>query len=265
MKIVRFIDSEGIIRLGKNPAEDRADEVIETEDGGYAPTGAQPRISRFLAPVQPPAVFCIGLNYKQHAEEAGLELPRYPVLFMKNPASVVGHMESIVLPESCREKPQVDFEAELVVVIGRPAKNVPEEKAMDYVKGYTCGNDVSARSWQKHAGAGQWIRGKSFDTFCPLGPVMVTTDEIPDPGSLTISCSVNGETMQKSNTSDMVFSVPSLIAYLSQDTTLLPGTVILTGTPEGVGFVRNPPVYLKTGDSVKVEIEKIGTLENTVV
>ncbi|MBS3809638.1 MAG: fumarylacetoacetate hydrolase family protein [Desulfobacterales bacterium] len=265
MKIVRFIDSEGAVRLGANPADGRADEVIETEDGGYAPTGVQPLISKFLSPVNPAAVLCIGLNYRRHAAEAGLDLPRYPVLFMKNPGSVTGHGQNIVLPESCREKQQVDFEAELAVVIGREAKNVPGQKALDYVKGYTCGNDVSARRWQKHAGGGQWIRGKSFDTFCPLGPVIITPDEVADPDSLSISCSVNGQIMQKSNTSDMIFSVSDLISYLSEDTTLLPGTVILTGTPEGVGFVRNPPVFLKAGDRVAVEIEKIGTLENPVV
>ncbi|MBS3755838.1 MAG: fumarylacetoacetate hydrolase family protein [Desulfobacterales bacterium] len=265
MKIVRFIDSEGTVRLGADPEGDRANEVIETGDGGYAPTGAQPRIERFLAPVAPYAVFCIGLNYRRHAAETGLDLPAYPVLFMKNPASVIGHGENIVLPESCRQNPQVDYEAELAVVIGRAARNISEENALEYVKGYTAGNDVSARWWQKNAGGGQWIRGKSFDTFCPLGPVMVTADEIPDPDSLDIACMVNNGIMQQSNTSDMIFSVSRLIAYLSEDTTLLPDTVIMTGTPEGVGFVRDPAVYLEPRDRVTVEIEKIGLLENPVV
>ena len=265
MKIVRFIDSEGALRLGADPVEDRAKEVIETETGGYTETGAQLQVERYLPPVAPAAIFCIGLNYRRHAAETGLELPAYPVLFMKNPAAAAGHGGNIVLPDSCRQRAQTDYEAELAVVIGRPAKNVPEQKALEYVKGYTAGNDISARWWQKNAGGGQWIRGKSFDTFCPLGPVLVTADEIEDPDNLGIFCTVNGEIMQKSNTSDMIFPVSRLIAYLSEDTTLMPGTVIMTGTPEGVGFVRQPPVYLKAGDRVKVEIEKIGALENPVV
>lgn len=264
MKIVRFIDGKGIVRLGENPVDGRAEEVVETEDGGYARTGQTRTIQRYLAPVDPPAILCIGLNYRQHAEETGLELPGYPVLFMKNPASAIGHGQSIVLPESCRKKPQADYEVELAVVIARRAKNVPAKDALSYVKGYTIGNDVSARWWQRHAGSGQWVRAKSFDTFCPLGPVLVTPDEIPDPGGLEIACELNGEIMQKSHTSDMIFSVPRLIEYLSEDTTLLPGTVILTGTPSGVGVARDPRVFLKPGDKIRMHIEKIGTLENPV-
>lgn len=265
MKIVRFKDSEGAIRLGTNPAGGRVQEVIETEDGSYATSGRTMTINHYLPPVQPAAVFCIGLNYRQHAEETGMELPEYPVLFMKNPASAVGHEQDIVLPESCRKKAQADFEAELTVVMGRAAKNVSAKEAFSYVKGYTIGNDVSARWWQKQAGGGQWVRGKSFDTFCPLGPVMVTADEIPNPGNLAISCKVNGKTMQESSTSDMIFSIERLIEYLSEDTTLLPGTVILTGTPSGVGVARKPPVFLKPGDRIEMHIEKIGSLANTVV
>jgi 2-keto-4-pentenoate hydratase/2-oxohepta-3-ene-1,7-dioic acid hydratase in catechol pathway len=152
----------------------------------------------------------------------------------------------------------------LAVVIGRAAKNVPVEQALDYVLGYTCSNDVSARRWQKHGGARQWVRGKSFDTFCPLGPVLVTADEIPDPQVLDVRCLLNGATMQDGNTSDMIFTVAELIAHLSRDTTLLPGSVILTGTPPGVGVARKPPVYLAAGDLVRIEIEGIGVLENPV-
>jgi 2-keto-4-pentenoate hydratase/2-oxohepta-3-ene-1,7-dioic acid hydratase in catechol pathway len=158
----------------------------------------------------------------------------------------------------------VDYEAELAVVIGRAAKDVPAEQALNYVLGYSCSNDVSARRWQKHGGARQWVRGKSFDAFCPLGPVLVTADEIPDPQILDIRCVLNGETMQSGNTSDMIFSVAELIAHLSRDTTLLPGTLILTGTPPGVGFARTPPVYLADGDVVRIEIEGVGALENPV-
>jgi 2-keto-4-pentenoate hydratase/2-oxohepta-3-ene-1,7-dioic acid hydratase in catechol pathway len=158
----------------------------------------------------------------------------------------------------------VDYEAELAVVIGKAALDVPVESALDYVLGYTCANDVSARRWQKHGGGGQWGRGKGFDTFCPLGPVLVTADEIPDPQKLQIRCLLNGEIMQSGHSSDMIFSVATLISELSQDRTLSPGTVILTGTPPGVGVARNPPVFLSDDDVVTIEIEHIGQLTNTV-
>ena len=212
----------------------------------------------------PPAIFCIGLNYRLHAEETGLEIPKYPVVFMKNPASVISDGSDIIIPESCIDPPQVDYEAELAVVIGRLAKNVKKEQALDYVAGYTCANDISARRWQKHAGAKQWIKGKSFDTFCPVGPFLVTKDEIQDPHSLEIQCRLNGQVLQKSNTSDMIFSINEIIEYLSESTTLLPGTLILTGTPSGVGFTRKPPKYLMSGDILETEIEGIGTLTNSI-
>ncbi|MFP4158517.1 MAG: fumarylacetoacetate hydrolase family protein [Desulfobacterales bacterium] len=264
MKIIRFKDSQGITRVGTDPEDGRASEVSQTGHGDWIPTGRALEIKRYLPPVKPAALFCIGLNYRQHAEETGMELPPYPILFMKNPAAAAGHDRDIVLPESCRKKAQADFEAELAVVMGREAKNVSAADALSYVKGYTIGNDVSARWWQKHAGGGQWVRAKSFDTFCPLGPALVTADEIQDPGNLAISCSVNGKTMQESSTSDMIFSVARLIEYLSEDTTLLPDTVILTGTPSGVGVARKPPVFLNPGDRIEISIEKIGTLANKV-
>lgn len=158
----------------------------------------------------------------------------------------------------------MDYECELAVVIGKTAHNVSKADALKHVLGYTCGNDVSARDWQKHGGGGQWCRGKSFDTFCPLGPVLVTADEILDPNSLAIKTVLNGETMQDWNTDDMIFDVPTLIEFLSGSTTLMPGTVIMTGTPHGVGMARTPPVFMKHGDTVSVEIEKIGTLTNPV-
>lgn len=184
---------------------------------------------------------------------------------MKNPAAVAHPGDPVVIPDSCMNPLQTDYEAELAVVIGKSVKNISADDALNYVFGYTAANDVSARRWQKHGGAGQWVRGKSFDTFCPLGPELVTADEIPDPQTLGIKCLLNNKVMQDGHTSDMIFSVAELIRHLSQDMTLVPGTVILTGTPSGVGFVRNPPVYLKPGDKVQVRIEGIGTLSNVVV
>ena len=169
-----------------------------------------------------------------------------------------------MLPRALRSD-EVDYECELAVVIGRRCRNVSREQALDYVLGYTCGNDVSARDWQMQWGGGQWCRGKTFDTFCPLGPALVTADEVPDPNALRIKTVVNGETLQDWNTNDMIFDVPELIAFLSGSSTLEPGTVIMTGTPHGVGAARTPPRFLQPGDTVTVEIEKIGALTNPVV
>ena len=220
--------------------------------------------ARLLAPVMPGSVLCIGLNYRRHAEEAGAAIPDHPVVFMKMPAAVQHPGGPIVLPRTLRSD-QVDYECELAVVIGRRCRNVSRQVALDYVLGYTCGNDVSARDWQMQWGGGQWCRGKTFDTFCPLGPALVTADEIPDPNALRIKTVVNGETLQDWNTSDMIFDVPELIAFLSGSSTLEPGTVIMTGTPHGVGAARTPPRFLQPGDTVTVEIEKIGALTNPVV
>ena len=183
---------------------------------------------------------------------------------MKNPAALNHPNDPILLPPSCLDPLQVDLEVELAVIIGRAAKDVSAARALDYVLGYTIGNDVSARRWQKFGGGGQWVRGKSFDTFCPLGPELVTTDIIPDPQHLRLQCLLNGEIMQDGNTSDMIFSVAALIEYLSDSMTLLPGTVIMSGTPSGVGFARKPPVYLKPGDSLELKIDNLGTLCNPV-
>jgi 2-keto-4-pentenoate hydratase/2-oxohepta-3-ene-1,7-dioic acid hydratase in catechol pathway len=181
------------------------------------------------------------------------------------PTTAVAHPGDVIpLPRACEHGPEVDYEAELAVVIGRAARDVSPTEALAHVYGYTCANDVSARRWQRHGGAGQWIRGKSFDGFCPLGPVLVTADEMPDPQSLTLTCTLNGERVQTGNTADMIFPVAELIAFLSRDTTLRPGTLILTGTPPGVGVARNPPRFLRDGDRVVVEIEGIGALENRV-
>ena len=218
---------------------------------------------RFLPPVtNPQKVICVGLNYADHARETGAEPPSEPVIFSKFATALIGHNVPIELPAN---SDKVDYEAELVVVIGRTGKNIPVQNAMDYVAGYCCGHDVSARDWQKHKPGGQWLLGKSFDTFAPLGPELVTKDEIADPNRLRVQLRLNGQTMQDSNTSQFIFRIDELIAYVSTVCTLAPGDLIYTGTPPGVGVARKPPVYLKPGDTVEVEIEVIGRLSNPVV
>ncbi len=217
-----------------------------------------------LAPLEPAVVFCVGLNYRRHAEETKAEIPKYPVLFMKSPAALQHPGGPILLPRALRSD-KVDYECELAVVIGRAAKNVSRVDALSYVLGYTCANDVSARDWQKDGGGGQWCRGKTFDTFLPLGPALVTADEIPNPNALRIATRVNGETLQDWSTDDMIFDIPALIEFLSASTTLPAGAVIITGTPHGVGMARTPQRWLQPGDIAEVEIERIGVLRNPVV
>jgi 2,4-diketo-3-deoxy-L-fuconate hydrolase len=210
--------------------------------------------------VRPAKIICIGLNYEDHAAETGREIPEKPVVFAKYPNTIVGPGEPIRIPPITG---QVDYEAELVVVIGRAAKNVPEEEALEYVFGYTNGNDVSSRDLQFSEG-GQWTRSKSLDTFAPIGPYVATRDEIPDPQSLYIRCVLNGKVVQDGTTSKMIFSVAELISFLSTGMTLVPGDVIFTGTPAGVGFVRDPELFMKPGDEVTVEIEGLGSLTNVL-
>ena len=230
--------------------------------GQHRRSGKVVQVQRWLSPVEPPAILCIGLNYRKHAEEGGWPTPGYPMFFMKNPAAVVGHLQPIVPPKVCDD--EIDYEAELAVIISRPCRDVSIEEAMQYVLGYTIANDVSARLWQAEKGGSQWCRGKGFDTFAPLGPIMVTPDELQHPNSLAIKSFLNGKLMQNSSTADMIFDVPTLVSFLSQDTTLLPGTVILTGTPEGIGWAREPKVLLHCGDEITIEIEDIGRLTNPV-
>lgn len=232
-------------------------------EGGLADTGESVASPELLTPIAPAAILCIGLNYAAHAAEGGRPAPERPVLFMKTPSAAQRPGGPIVLPRRL-ESTRVDYEAELAVVIGKPCKNVTRNEALDHVLGYTCGNDVSARDWQRGGGGGQWCRGKTFDTFAPLGPCLVTADEL-DPSDLRITTTVSGERMQDSRTSDMIFDVPTLIEFLSGSVTLAPGTVILTGTPQGVGFARTPPRWLTPGDEVTVEVEGIGRLTNPVV
>ena len=218
---------------------------------------------KLVAPVpSPEKVICVGLNYADHARESGLEPPAEPVLFNKFPSAVTGNWQPVVLPRLSKE---VDYEAELVVVIGTGGRHIPEQKARAHIAAYCCGNDVSARDWQLRKPGGQWLMGKSFDTFAPIGPALVTADEIPEPGDLKIQLRLNGQLMQDSSTAELIFSVEELISYISGVCTLSPGDLIFTGTPPGVGFARKPPVFLKPGDTVEIEIEKLGVLRNPVV
>jgi 2-keto-4-pentenoate hydratase/2-oxohepta-3-ene-1,7-dioic acid hydratase in catechol pathway len=215
---------------------------------------------RLAPPVTRPAkIIGIGLNYRDHAEEQNAPIPDEPRIFAKFATTLIGHNDTITWDRNVTS--QVDFEAELAVVIGKTVKNCPESAALDTVFGYACANDVSARDIQLTKG--QLVQGKSLDTFCPLGPWIVTADEIPDPGSLKIRCRLNGALMQDGNTGNLIFSVANLISFLSRSFTLVPGDIILTGTPKGVGVFRKPPVFLKNGDEVIVEIEGIGSLVNT--
>ena len=265
MQICRVIDENGKICFGRVVDGGRLERLEGGITEGFRPLGAPVHEQKRLAPVQPVNIFCIGLNYREHAAETGAPIPQNPVIFMK-PTSALNHPGGdIPLPACCRHGPEVDYEAELAVVIGKAARNVDEDRALEHVFGYTCANDVSARRWQKEGGGGQWVKGKSFDGFCPLGPVLVTADEIPDPQRLPVRSVLNNQVMQDGNTADMIFSVAQLIHLMSQDTTLLPGTVILTGTPSGVGFARNPPVFLAEGDNIEIEIGGIGRLGNRVV
>jgi 2-keto-4-pentenoate hydratase/2-oxohepta-3-ene-1,7-dioic acid hydratase in catechol pathway len=232
--------------------------------GSHRETGRALPIHKLLSPLVPTDILCIGLNYREHAAESGSAIPENPVLFIKASNTLNNPFDPVPVP---RRSSQVDYEGELAVVIGKTARHVNRRDALGYVLGYTCANDVSARDWQreKSLGGGQFARGKSFDGFCPLGPWIVTADEIPNPNQLRLRTLLNGQVMQDHTTADMIFDVPALIESLSSTMTLRPGTVILTGTPQGVGFARNPPVWMKDGDNVVIEIERIGRLENPVV
>jgi len=220
-----------------------------------------PARTRLPAPVpRPPKIVCIGLNYRDHAAESNLPIPDTPTVFAKFQTAVTGHRHPIVLPKSSA-KP--DYEAEFAVVIGQGGRHIPEERWREHVFGYTIANDVSARDFQM--ATTQWMIGKTFDTFAPIGPAIVTADEIEDPHNLAISLTISGEVLQSSNTRHLIFGVPKLIAYLSSVFTLEPGDIISTGTPAGVGFARKPPRWLKPGDEVVVRVEGLGELVNPVV
>jgi 2-keto-4-pentenoate hydratase/2-oxohepta-3-ene-1,7-dioic acid hydratase in catechol pathway len=264
MKLLRYRDAAGRAHYGSEQADGTVLRIEGDIYGAHRVTAERAEVCQLLAPVVPTQILCIGLNYRQHAAETGARIPERPILFVKGINTLQHPGGPILIPQHLRSD-EVDYECELAVVIGRAGKNIPRERAFDHVLGYTCANDVSARDHQLRLGGGQWCRGKFFDTFAPLGPRLVTPDEIPDPNALAISTTLNGERVQDSNTSDMIFDVPALIAYLSGSTTLVPGTVILTGTPQGVGMARKPaPRWLRPGDTVTVEIERIGALTNPV-
>lgn len=264
MKICRVQLSDGSICHGRLHDSGMVTRLDGELFGSLTDTGTRLSDYKLLAPLLPSNILCIGLNYRKHAEEGKSPIPENPVLFIKINSAVQNPGDPIRLPTRLRSD-KVDYECELAVVIGKECHNVTREHALDYVLGYTCANDVSARDWQKNGGGGQWCRGKTFATFCPLGPYLVTAEDIPDPNSLQIRTILNGQVMQDWNTSDMIFNVPALIEFLSASTVLPAGTIILTGTPHGVGAARNPPVFLKEGDQVTIVIERIGELTNPVV
>lgn len=267
--ICRFRDAAGRVLFGQpldSPSEGapREAQLLASQDlyGDLELSEEKAGVEKLLAPLDPVAIICIGLNYAKHAAESGMKKPENLVVFHKTVSTLQHPFDPIEIP---RIESKVDWEVELAVVIGVKCKDVSESEALRYVLGYTVANDVSGREWQLEKGGGQWCFGKSFDTFTPLGPVIATTTAVPDPQTLQLRTTLNGEeVMQDSNTSDMIFTVARIVAFLSQGTTLLPGTVICTGTPFGVGLGLKPQRWLKPGETVTVEIEKIGKLTNPV-
>jgi 2-keto-4-pentenoate hydratase/2-oxohepta-3-ene-1,7-dioic acid hydratase in catechol pathway len=264
MKIIGYLDSANVAHHAAEQPDGSALRIEGDIYGTHKVTSEKAQIKKLLSPIAPTQILCIGLNYRQHAAETNAKVPERPILFVKGINTAQNPNDPILIPTHLASH-EVDYECELAVVIGKAAKNVSRANALDYVLGYTCCNDVSARDHQIKLGGGQWCRGKFFDTFAPLGPRLITRDEIPNPNSLRISTLLNGTRVQDSNTSDMIFDIPALIEYLSGSTTLVPGTVILTGTPQGVGMAHKPePRWLRPGDTVSIEIESIGTLTNPV-
>jgi len=264
MRIFRFENSDGVIDFAAEVEPGDFRRISGDLFGRYEVTSERAEIRTPLAPIAPSAIVGVGLNYRRHAEEAGARIPEYPVIFYKGTNSLQNPGAPIALPRHLRSD-EVDYECELAVVIARACKNVRPEDALDFVLGYSCANDVSARDWQIKKGGSQWCRAKSFDTFTPLGPCIATTESVPDPQALTIRTVLNGETVQDWTTGDMIFSVAEIISFLSGSSTLLPGTVILTGTPHGVGMAAEPPRWLRPGDEVAIEIDSIGRLVNHVI
>lgn len=274
MQIVRYRDPKGVEHHGQLGADGRVERLLGSpfaeadglQTGGLRPSGEEARLAQLLAPVEARVFLCIGVNYRRHAAEFGSAIPERPLLFIK-PGSALQHPGAPIELPTALASTAVDYEGELAVVIGRRCKNVGAAEALQAVLGYCCANDVSARDWQKQPelGGGQWCRGKSFDTFAPLGPCLTLAAAIPDPQALELRTHVNGELRQHASTADMIFPVAELIAFLSGSTTLEPGTVILTGTPSGVGMGSTPPRWLQPGDSVSIHIDGIGTLTNPVI
>ncbi len=264
MKIIRYINSDGQIYQGAEQSDGSVRRIEGDLYTNYSVTSKVDTVAKLLAPIAPTQILCIGLNYRRHATETNAKIPERPILFVKGINTLQNPHDPIEIPQHLRSD-EVDYECELAVVIGKAAKNVSRKDALEHVAGYTCCNDVSARDHQIKLGGGQWCRGKFFDTFAPLGPRLVTRDEVPNPNALKIATILNGERVQDWTTADMIFDVPALIEYLSGSTTLIPGTVILTGTPHGVGMAAKPnPRWLRAGDTVSIEIEHIGLLTNPV-
>lgn len=251
-----FSDILQIIR-DWDTAKAKIEGVASTQSAASVPADSV----KLLAPIpRPSKLICVGLNYRDHAIESGMEIPKTPTIFNKFATAIIGQGDSIVLPKSS-EKP--DYEAEFAFVIGKGGRHIPADRWRDHVFGYTIVNDVSARDYQM--ATSQWLMGKTFDTFAPMGPALVTADEIADPHALDISLRINGEVLQSSNTRELIFKIPDLIAFLSSVFTLEPGDVVSTGTPSGVGFARKPPRYLKDGDDVVVSVQGLGELRNPVI
>jgi 2-keto-4-pentenoate hydratase/2-oxohepta-3-ene-1,7-dioic acid hydratase in catechol pathway len=245
-----------VVEFAKEPCEDPERKL------NLPPWLSYKKGAKLTAPIpNPQKVVAIGQNYRDHCAEQGVPIPERPIIFAKFPTAIIGPDEPITWNPDLTQ--QVDYEAELAVVIGKRAKNVAQKDAFEYIAGYMNGNDVSARDLQ--FGDKQWVRGKSLDTFCPTGPYLVTKDEVPNPHNLTIRAMLNGQVMQNSNTSNLIFDIPYLIEFITKAITLLPGDILLTGTPPGVGVFRKPPVLLKPGDTISVEVEGLGTLTNPVV
>lgn len=260
--MLRFLEAGPAALARAREALQLADEVCRAGGPTTAALVLPSSAVRLRAPIlNPRKLVCLGLNYRDHAEEAKFAIPDCPVLFAKFATAIIGPGDPILLPAvSC----EVDYEAELAVVIGRPGRHIPQERAYDHVAGYTIVNDVSARDYQLRKPGGQWLAGKTFDTFLPMGPALVTADEVPDPQALDIRCRIGGEVAQSSSTRQLIFPVPEIVAYCSHIFTLEPGDVIATGTPPGVGMARTPPRYLRDGDTVTVEIAGLGALHNPV-
>jgi 2-keto-4-pentenoate hydratase/2-oxohepta-3-ene-1,7-dioic acid hydratase in catechol pathway len=261
MKIIRYRNPAGEIYHASEQSDGSCFRIEGDIFNDFEITRETAEVQQILAPVVRTMVWCIGQNYRRHADETGIGTYEFPVVFAKGTNSLQNPGDPIRIPAHSQE---IDYEGELVVVVGKACKDISRERALDYIAGYTCGNDVSARDWQLKKGGGQWCRGKSFDTFAPLGPCLVTRESIPNPNALRIRTTVNGKTRQDASTSEMIFDIPTLIEFLSQDTTLLPGTTIFTGTPHGIGMVQEPPLWLRNGDEVSVAREGIGTLHNPV-
>jgi len=264
MKIIRCINTDDDTVYAAYKEDKNLYKIEGNIFENFVVTNQKVEVKKLLAPFKPTSIICIGLNYKYHAEESGLPIPKIPVMFTKGINTVQNPNDPIEIPTHLKSE-EVDYECELGVIIGKEAKNVSKENALDYVLGYTCVNDVSARDWQIKYGGGQWCRGKFFDTFAPIGPCLVTKEDIPNPNALGIRTILNGKSVQDWNTDDMIFKIPELIEFLSGSTTLFPGTLILTGTPHGVGMASKPPRWLKPGDNVSIEIDKIGILTNPVI